>query len=237
MTFGQIKSILEKNLLESYSNSTSFKKTLKEFKHNVLNNKNFSKLYSLYDDLSTPKGLSENDAKEYLEEGLSLIRVILSDTQLPKKGEISENNYKNLDNLVYLNNINISERLESKKLVLSVLTSKPKVNETMVSIPLKSMVTIANQTVQNYLGTLDEDVKKEVFHVLASKEEELEVEYTNLKESTINSLNAILESNEDSEMALKLTETINKIKSEKFDQVNFVRLKHLSDSIPFQLQS
>lgn len=237
MTFGQIKSILEKNLLESYSNSTSFKKTLKEFKHNVLNNKNFSKLYSLYDDLSTPKGLSENDAKEYLEEGLSLIRVILSDTQLPKKGEISENNYKNLDNLVYLNNINISERLESKKLVLSVLTSKPKVNETMVSIPLKSMVTIANQTVQNYLGTLDEDVKKEVFHVLASKEEELEVEYTNLKESTINSLNAILESNEDSEMTLKLTETINKIKSEKFDQVNFVRLKHLSDSIPFQLQS
>jgi hypothetical protein len=72
---------------------------------------------------------------------------------------------------------------------------------------------------------------------LASKEEELEVEYTNLKENTINSLNAILESNEDSEMKNKLIETINKIKSENFDQVNFVRLKHLSESIPFQLQS
>ena len=72
MTFGQIKSILEKNLLESYSNPSSFKKTLKEFKHNVLNNKNFSKLYSLYDELTTPKGLTESDAKEYLEEGLSL---------------------------------------------------------------------------------------------------------------------------------------------------------------------
>lgn len=235
MTFGQIKSILEKNLLESYSNSSSFKKTLKEFKHNVLNNKNFSKLYSLYDDLSTPKGLNESDAKEYLEEGLSLIRVILENTQLPKNGEISENNYKDLDNLVYLNNINISERLESKKQVLGILTSKPKVNETKVSIPLKSMVSIANQTVQNYLETLGEDVKKEVFHVLASKEDELEAEYTSLKETTINSLNTILESNDDLEIKNKLTETINKIKSEKFDQVNFVRLKHLSESI--QLQS
>ena len=165
MTFGQIKSILEKNLLESYSNPTNFKKSLKEFKHNVLNNKSFSKLYSLYDDLSTPKGLNESDAKEYLEEGLSLIRSILENTQLPKKGEISENNYKDLDNLVYLNNINISERISSKKNILSVLTSNPTLNETTISIPLKSMVSIANQTIQNYLGGLDENVKKEViFH-------------------------------------------------------------------------
>lgn len=237
MTFGQIKSILEKNLLESYSNSIKFKKTLKEFRHNVLNNKNFSKLYSLYDDLSAPKGLDESDAKEYLDEGLSLIRVILENTPLPKKGRISNNNYHNLDNLVYLNNVNISERLESKKQVLQVLTSKPKLNEAKVSIPLKSMVTIANQTVQNYLNTLDENVKKEVFHVLASKEEDLETEYTYLKEITISSLSAILDANEDPEMKNKLSETIDKIKSESFDQVNFVRLKHLSESIPFQIQS
>lgn len=237
MTFGQIKSILEKNLLESYSNSIKFKKTLKEFRHNVLNNKNFSKLYSLYDDLSAPKGLDESDAKEYLDEGLSLIRVILENTPLPKNGRISNNNYHNLDNLVYLNNVNISERLESKKQVLQVLTSKPKLNEAKVSIPLKSMVTIANQTVQNYLNTLDENVKKEVFHVLASKEEDLETEYTNLKEITISSLSAILDANEDPEMKNKLSETIDKIKSESFDQVNFVRLKHLSESIPFQIQS
>ena len=234
MTFGQIKSILEKNLLESYSNPTNFKKSLKKFKHNVLNNKSFSKLYSLYDDLSTPKGLNENDAKEYLEEGLSLIRSILENTQLPKKGEISENNYKDLDNLVYLNNINISERISSKKNILSVLTSNPTLNETTISIPLKSMVSIANQTIQNYLGGLDENVKKEVFHVLASKGEDLETEYTNLKESTINSLKTIMESQEDSEVKNKLTETIDKITSEKFDQVNFVRLKHLSDSIQHQ---
>jgi hypothetical protein len=231
MTFGQIKSILEKNLLESYSNPSSFKKTLKEFKHNVLNNKNFSKLYSLYDELTTPKGLTESDAKEYLEEGLSLIRSILETTQLPKNGELSENTYKDLDNLVYLNNINISERLESKKNILNTLISKPTVNETKVSIPLRSMVHIANQTVQSYLEGLDETVKKEVFHVLATNENDLELEYKSLKENTINSLSTLLENNTDSEVKVKLNETIEKIKSEKFDQVNFVRLKHLNDSI------
>jgi len=48
MTFGEIKSIIEKNLLESYSNPANFKKTLREFKHNILENKAYSKLYSFW---------------------------------------------------------------------------------------------------------------------------------------------------------------------------------------------
>ena len=39
MTFGKIKSIIENNLLESYKDEKEFKKSLKEFKQNVLNNK------------------------------------------------------------------------------------------------------------------------------------------------------------------------------------------------------
>ncbi len=66
MTFGNLKSIIEKNLLESYSDEKDFKKSLREFKHNVLNNKSMSKAYALYDQLSTPQGLSEQDAKEFL---------------------------------------------------------------------------------------------------------------------------------------------------------------------------
>ena len=77
MTFGLIKSIIEENLLESYKDEKSFKKSINEFKHNILNNKNLSKLYSLYDDLSSPQGLTDDDAKDYLSEGVSSIRNIL----------------------------------------------------------------------------------------------------------------------------------------------------------------
>ena len=84
MTFGQIKSLIEKNLLESYNNEAAFKKSLREFKHNVLNNKSISKVYSLYDQLSTPQGLSESDAKEFIEEGVNLLQRILPTIKLPK---------------------------------------------------------------------------------------------------------------------------------------------------------
>ena len=45
MTFGKIKSIIENNLLESYKDEKEFKKSLKEFKHNVLNNKHMALIY------------------------------------------------------------------------------------------------------------------------------------------------------------------------------------------------
>ena len=76
MTFGKIKSIIEKNLLESYKDEKQFKKYLRHFKQNVLNNKSISRAYILYDQLSTPQGLSESEAKEFLEEGINLLDKI-----------------------------------------------------------------------------------------------------------------------------------------------------------------
>jgi alcohol dehydrogenase class IV len=108
MTFGQIKSIIENSLIESYKNEGEFKKSLREFKHNVLSNKSMSKIYSLYDQLSTPQGLSESDAKEYLEEGVNLIQKLLGSIKLPKTLSESTNEYSDIDTLVYLNKINLS---------------------------------------------------------------------------------------------------------------------------------
>jgi restriction endonuclease Mrr len=231
MTFGQIKSIIEKNLVESYKDSSTFKQTLKEFKHNVLNNKSFSKVYSIYDDLNTPQGLSENDAKEFLEESVNVIRHLLENTSLPKNGEKATNIYQNIDNLVYFENVNIHERLSSKKMLIDNLMLTTKGLNESPKIPLKSMVSIANQTIGKYIESLDEATKKEVFYILASKNEDLEVEYTTLKESTINKLKVLLNKQEESDIQSKINETIERIEIEKFDQVNYVKLKRLEESI------
>lgn len=231
MTFGQIKSIIEKNLVESYKDSSTFKQTLKEFKHNVLNNKSFSKVYSIYDDLNIPQGLSENDAKEFLEESVNVIRHLLENTSLPKNGEKATNIYQNIDNLVYFENVNIHERLSSKKMLIDNLMLTTKGLNESPKIPLKSMVSIANQTIGKYIESLDEATKKEVFYILASKNEDLEVEYTTLKESTINKLKVLLNKQEESDIQSKINETIERIEIEKFDQVNYVKLKRLEESI------
>jgi len=232
MTFGKIKSIIENNLIESYKDEKEFKKSLKEFKHNVLNNKTMSKLYSLYEQLSTPQGLNESDAKDFLEEGISLIQQLLPSIKLPRTlSENVENRYSDIDALVYTNKLNLLERVNSKKNITSVLTSTNNVVKESINIPLKSMVSIANQTLNKYVETLDESSKKEFFQLISEDAKSLEDKFETIRESAINKLNVILEKEEEFELKTKLSETIDRLKTEKFDQLNFLKLKNLEESI------
>jgi len=232
MTFGKVKSIIENRLIETYTNEVEFKKSLKEFKHNVLNNKTMSKLYSLYDQLSTPQGLNETDAKDFLEEGVSLIQKLLTNVKLPKTlSESVENKYSDIDSLVYTNKLNLLERVNSKKNIVSVLTSTKEVVKESINIPLKSMVRIANQTLTNYIENLDESSKKEFIQLMSEDTKTLEGKFETIRESAITKLNTLLEKEEEFELKTKLSETIDRLKDEKFDQLNFLKLKTLEESI------
>jgi hypothetical protein len=232
MTFGKVKSIIENRLIETYTNEVEFKKSLKEFKHNVLNNKTMSKLYSLYDQLSTPQGLNETDAKDFLEEGVSLIQKLLTNVKLPKTlSESVENKYSDIDSLVYTNKLNLLERVNSKKNIVSILTSTKEVVKESINIPLKSMVKIANQTLTNYIENLDESSKKEFIQLMSEDAKTLEGKFETIRESAITKLNTLLEKEEEFELKTKLSETIDRLKAEKFDQLNFLKLKTLEESI------
>ena len=231
MTFGQIKSIIEKNLLESYKNEKDFKKSLKEFKHNVLNNKTMSKLYSLYDQLSTPQGLSESDSKEFLEEGITLIQKLVSDIKTPMVLETVENKYSDIDSLVYTNKLDLLERVNSKKNIIKLISSKNEIVKESINIPIKTMVSIANQTLNNYIENLDENSKKEFLQIISEDIQSLETKFETIRESAILKLNTMLEKEDEFEIKTKLSETIERIKVEKFDQLNFLKLKNLENSI------
>lgn len=232
MTFGKFKSFIEKNLIESYKNEQDFKKKLREFKHNVLDDKNVSKIYSIYDQLNSPQGLSEKDAKHFLEEGIDLLRRMLPNVRLPKPMiEDLQNHYEDIDTLVYNNKVNLHERLESRKNILSILTSdKVNLKET-VNIPIKTMVNVANQTLRNYVNNLDETSKKEFFQLINQDSKVLEDRFEQMKKETVSKLSNLLEKEDQTEVKNKITETIDKLKIEKFDQLNYLRIKNLLDSI------
>ena len=86
MTFGEVKSIIEESLIESYKDQKNFKKVMNEFHQNVLTNKSISKLYSLYDDLTSEKGMSESDAKEYLAQryGIGCVSIEVRKSSAPE---------------------------------------------------------------------------------------------------------------------------------------------------------
>jgi len=232
MTFGTVKSLIEKNLLESYKNETEFKKTLREFKHNVLSNKAMSKAYAIYDQLSSPQGLSEQDAKDFIEEGISLLNKILPSIKLPiSLSEKTENKYTEIDTLVYSQGVNLLERVNSKKNILKVITSTKESIKESINIPISSMVAVANQTVNNYILGLDENSKKEFFQIVSEDTKTLETKFETLRESAISKLTDIQNNEDSQDMKTKISETIDKIKSEKFDQLNFLKLKNLEESI------
>jgi hypothetical protein len=232
MTFGTIKSLIEKNLLESYKNEMEFKKTLREFKHNVLNNKSMSKAYAIYDQLSTPQGLSEQDAKYFIEEGVSLLNNILPSIKLPKTlSEKIENKYSEIDTLVYSHGVNLLERVNAKKNIIQVITTSKESIKESINIPISSMVTVANQTVNNYILTLDEVAKKEFFQIVSEDTKVLETKFETIRESAISKLIVLQDKEDSQDIKEKISETINKIKIEKFDQLNFLKLKNLEESI------
>ena len=93
------------------------------------------------------------------------------------------------------------------------------------------MVAVANQTISNYIQSLDENTKKEFFQIVSEDTQTLETKFQTIKENTISKLSDILSSEESEEIKSKISETIEKIKVEKFDQLNFLKLKNLEQSI------
>jgi uncharacterized protein YerC len=234
MTFGLIKSIIEKNLLETYKDEKSFKRAINEFRHNILNNKDISKIYSLYDDLSKSQGLNQEDAKEFVSEGIYLIQKLLPKIKLPKiigESEV-ENKYKLIDELVYTNNIiNLTERVQIRKQLVKNIQESVKPTLDNINIPISSMVKIANQTINSYLETLDEESKKEFFEIIKEDTTELETKFNLLKEESINKLTILIESENDSDIKVKLKDTINKIQEDSFNQINLLKLRKLNKSL------
>jgi hypothetical protein len=168
-----------------------------------------------------------------LEEGINLIQKLVPTIKTPKTlSETVSNKYSNIDSLVYTNKLDLMERVQSKKTLIKTLVSqKPETIKESINIPLKSMVSIANQTMKGYLDNLDESTKKEFIRLMSEDTTLLKEKFETLKESTIVKLSNLLENENEFEIKTKLSETIDRLKVEKFDQLNFLKLKNLEESI------
>jgi DNA replicative helicase MCM subunit Mcm2 (Cdc46/Mcm family) len=165
--FGILKSQVENVLLESYKNDT-FKKEVQNFKKLVLENKNINKIFYLYDDLTSNKGLNESIVNEYITECISIYentinKITPSDIDKLKKwvgNNKTENIYESVDNLFSKDVLMIESRIQSKKVISETLKVSPKQIQENVNIPLGSMVNIANKTINTFIENLEESDKK-----------------------------------------------------------------------------
>ena len=104
MKFGILKSKIEKCLVESYNNNT-FKDNIFIFNELVKKNKNISKIYYLYDELSSKKGLNESVANDFINESITIYENTINKISKKNLEEISiwvgkveaKNNYEEID--------------------------------------------------------------------------------------------------------------------------------------------
>jgi hypothetical protein len=236
--FGILKSKVENVLLESYKNDT-FKTEIQNFKKLVLENKNINKIFYLYDDLSSDKGLNESVINDYINECITIYentinKIKQSDIDNIKKwvgNTKTENIYESIDNLFSTDILTIESRINSKKLISESLKKQPKKVQETVNVPLTSMVNIANKTISTYIQNLEESDRKELTDLLTTSDEELKTSYETIKENVISKLTQMKLNESDSTTKETINETISKVSSEKYDKLTYFKLKSLNENL------
>jgi hypothetical protein len=241
-TFGTIKTKIEKVSAELYK-KPEFKGFISELKIMVLENKDISELYYIYDDLSKSKGLPKDIADDYLNETLEYSEILIesSETSLKKIDrwvssyiKESTNDYKDIDNAIYNKSIrNLESILESKNRIKKTLISeevKPIVKES-VTLPISTMVKIANDSLKKEINNLNETDLKELNGILTLTSDEIKKEMSELKESVVKGLKTTLTESKDSDLNDTIQNTINKIMDSKEDHYNLYKLRKLNTGL------
>lgn len=236
--FGEIKSKIEIYLTESYQKQT-LKDNVFVFEQLVLKNKNISKIFFLYDELSDKKGLNESTATEYIQESIiayeNLVNKITPKQIFELKSWVGhvkcENKYQDLDNLFSKNILTLENKIKSKKIITENLKRKKEETKEVLNVPLNSMVRVANKTVENYISSLNESERKELKKILSTPKESLIENYNKEKENVISKLSNKKETETDSETIYTIDQVLNKLQTESFSQLNYYKLKQLNEGL------
>ena len=240
MKFGILKSKIEETLLESYKTKT-FKEEFKNFKKYVLENKNVSKLFYLYDGLTTNKGLSKDIVDSYINECVTIYENTINKIDTKSLSGLnkwvsntnSKNIYEDIDTLFSNNVLNITSKIEVRKTISENLQKEVVVTESTFAgnVPFKSMVNIVNSTAKKYIESLNESDKKELMSILTEDEKVLEEKFETLKSEAIGKLNSVIIEEVDVEVKNKVKETMTKLTSESFTKLGYYKLTKLNENL------
>ena len=240
--FGEIKSKIEQISVDLFGKK-DFTKFMRGLKSNILENKDLTEIFYIYDDLSSKKGLSKDIASDYVNESIEYCQILIENnrTSLNKLTKWvsqynveSPNNYKNIDTIVYGNSIRDLETvLESKKNIISTIISeeiKKQIKES-VNLPLSTMVKVAEENLKGEMSNLTESEKNELVSISSLSKEELETEFNSLKESVISNLKGSLNESKEDEIKTMIGQTITKISDSKCTHYDLYKLRKLNQGL------
>jgi len=238
MKFGILKTKIETLLSESYKKNT-FKNEIKTFRILVLENKKFAKLFQVYNELDSKKGLDESSSNDFINECIKIYENIINKITNKELSLLEnwvrnvniKNQYDKIDSLLSNDITLLEKKIESRKVIKESLKQKPTVDKKeVVKLPITTMINVANKSISNYIENLSESQKVELKNLLSTSEKDLNVKFNVVKQEVITKLNSIKET-VDEETKEKINETILKVSSDECDRVNYIKLKNLKENL------
>jgi hypothetical protein len=236
--FGELKSKIEIYLSESYKKGT-LKDNLFIFEELVLKNKNISRIFFLYDELSTKKGLQESIVNEFINESITAYENLTNKVNPYNLKEIKmwvghikcENKYKEIDNLFSTDVLTLESKIKSKKIICEILKTKEQEKKEIIKVPLKSMLNVANKTDGKFISSLKESEQKELKKILSTPKTQLIENYNDAKDLVLEKLNEKKNNENDSDTINTIDQVLLKIQKESFSELNYYHLKQLKESL------
>ena len=208
----------------------------------VLENKDLSELYYIYDDLSKKKGLSNDIATDYINESIEYSQILIENNERSLKNvdewissivKKSVNNYKDIDVTIYNKSIkNLETVLESKKRIINTIISEDKVKiKESINLPLKTMLRVANDRLNKELSNINETERKELIELSSLSDKSIKLEIDTLKKNVISNLKTSLNESKENDLKDTIENTIKKISESKYDKYNLYQLRKLNQGL------
>ena len=240
-TFGTIKTKIEKASIGLYG-KPEFKTYMSQLKTMVLENKDLSELYYIYDNLSKKKGLSNDIATDYINESIEYSQILIENNERSLKNvdewissivKKSVNNYKDIDITIYNKSIkNLETVLESKKRIINTIISEDKKEiKESINLPLKTMLRVANDRLNKELSNINETERKELIELSSLSDKSIKLEIDTLKENVIFNLKTSLNESKEKDLKDTIENTIKKISESKYDKYNLYQLRKLNQGL------
>lgn len=243
-SFGKIKSKIEVSMVKLYLKD-NFKSHLKNFKKNIIENKDIANIYYLYDDLSNKKGINKEIVSDYVNESIEHLQSLIDKNTKEIEylntwidsilKEDIENSYSDIDIVVYKKSIKDLETvLESKKNIKNLVTQEKetkKVVSEIANIPLSSMLKIMTNTFNKEYSDISESDKKELKELLSLGKKEVKEKITTLKESVKSKLQKQLNESEDKELQEKIELTFKRLDDGENDLISLYKLTQLDQGL------
>jgi hypothetical protein len=240
-TFGTIKTKIEKASIGLYG-KPEFKTYMSQLKTMVLENKDLSELYYIYDDLSKKKELSNDIATDYINESIEYSQILIENNERSLKNvdewissivKKSVNNYKDIDVTIYNKSIkNLETVLESKKRIINTIISEDKAEiKESINLPLKTMLRVANDRLNKELSNISESERKELIELSSLSDKSIKLEIDTLKENVISNLKTSLNESKENDLKDTIENTIKKISESKYDKYNLYQLRKLNQGL------